>query len=65
MTIHYNHALIPARSTLPACRIGALGSGADFSRWQATTELAKVTCKTCRKTMASLIELNQKRAGHG
>jgi hypothetical protein len=64
MTTHYNHALIPARSTLPACRIGALGSGADFSRWLATTDLDRVTCKTCRKVMATLIELNQ-RSGHG
>jgi hypothetical protein len=55
MTTHYNHALAPTRSILPACRIGALGSGADYSRWRATTDTTKVTCKTCLKIMAPLI----------
>lgn len=51
MTKHYNYALSPEQTTLPACRLGALGKARDFSRYAATTDKARVTCRACRKSL--------------
>jgi hypothetical protein len=51
MTTHYNYALNPKRTRLPACQLGALGKAKDFSRYAVTTDKARVTCRTCRKAL--------------
>jgi hypothetical protein len=50
--IHFNYALHPEKSKLPACMIGAIGGNRNFSDIHATTDGGKVTCKRCRKALS-------------
>lgn len=49
--VHYNYALRPNKNTLPLCQIGAIGKNRDFSKYRATTNEGRVTCKRCRRSL--------------
>lgn len=59
MTTHYNYALNPERTRLPACQLGALGKARDFSGYAVTTDKARVTCRTCRKVLGMSVGTRQ------
>lgn len=49
--IHYNAALQPALHVLPGCVIGIIGSSRPRPAYRGTTEIDKVTCKRCLRSL--------------
>jgi hypothetical protein len=51
MAMHYNMALLPERTILPACRLMAPGRDKAACTIQATTDKEQVTCRRCLQAL--------------